>query len=443
MSGAKHSAGDHIDASREEINDLNQSYGAYVKRQFKKNKRALFSLYFILFLALIAIFADFIANEKPIVAKYKGTTYFPVFKQYGVDLGLTEWPQELQNVKWQNLEYDFAVFPPIPYLPKNTDMANGQFTGPFDDQRVKSKRWWHWLGTDELGRDVLAGMIHATRIAFSVGLISMGIATFIGILMGTLAGYFGDTGLRMSRIRFWLNVVFFFIALFYAFGARSYILSDAIGVSIFGFIGQLLLSFLIFFGILGVVNLLASVLKKIPFLGKKVNVPMDLAISRIIEVLVSIPGLFLIISVVAVAKPSLLLVMFVIGITGWTGIARLIRAELLKVRNLEYVEAAQAMGFNDFRIMLRHAIPNALSPVLIAIAFGIAGAILTEAFLSFLGIGVPAEVVTWGSLLNLARQAPGAWWLATFPGIAIFLTVTFFNLIGEGLTDALDPRLRR
>lgn len=443
MSGAKHSAGDHIDASREEIKDLNQSYGAYVKRQFKKNKRALFSLYFILFLAFIAIFADFIANEKPIVAKYKGTTYFPVLKQYGVDLGLTEWPKELQNVKWQNLEYDFAVFPPIPYLPKNTDMANGQFTGPFDEQRVKSKRWWHWLGTDELGRDVLAGMIHATRIAFSVGIISMGIATFIGIIMGTLAGYFGDTGLRMSRIRFWLNIIFFFIALFYAFGARGYILSDAIGTSIFGFLGQLLLSFLIFFGILGAVNLLASVLKKIPFLGTKVNVPMDLAISRIIEVLVSIPGLFLIISVVAVAKPSLLLVMFVIGATGWTGIARLIRAELLKVRNLEYVEAAQAMGFSDFRIMLRHAIPNALSPVLISIAFGIAGAILTEAFLSFLGIGVPAEVVTWGSLLNLARQAPTAWWLATFPGIAIFLTVTFFNLIGEGLTDALDPRLRR
>ncbi len=443
MSGTKHNAGDHIDASREEVNEMNQSYWAYVKRQFRKNKRALFSLYFVMFLAFIAVFADFIANEKPIVAKYKGTTYFPVIKQYGVSLGLTKWPKELQNVKWQNLEYDYAIFPPIPYLPKNTDMANAQFTGPFDEQRVKSKRWWHWLGTDDLGRDVLAGMIHATRIAFAVGLISMGIATLIGIFLGTLAGYLGDTGLRISRVRFWLNIFFFFIALFYAFGARSYILSDAISNSIISFVGQLLISFLIFFGILGAVNLLASVLKRIPFLGQKVNVPVDLAVSRLIEVIVSIPGLFLIIAIVAVAKPSLILVMVVIGVTGWTGIARLIRAELLKVRNLEYVEAAQAMGFSDIRIMLRHAIPNALSPVLIAVAFGIAGAILTEAFLSFLGLGVPAEVVTWGSLLNLSRSAPAAWWLAIFPGFAIFLTVTFFNLIGEGLTDALDPRLRK
>ncbi|MCL4135085.1 UNVERIFIED_CONTAM: hypothetical protein GTU68_047024 [Idotea baltica] len=166
-------------------------------------------------------------------------------------------------------------------------------------------------------------------------------------------------------------------------------------------------------------------------------------VSRLIEVIVCIPRLFLIIAIVAVAKPSIILVMVIIGLTSWTGIARLIRAELLKVRNLEYTEAAQALGYSDWRIMFKHAIPNALSPVLIAVAFGIAGAILIEAFLSFIGIGVPAEVVTWGSLLNLARSAPTAWWLAIFPGFAIFLTITFFNLIGEGLTDALDPKLKK
>ena len=102
--------------------------------------------------------------------------------------------------------------------------------------------------------------------------------------------------------------------------------------------------------------------------------------------------------------------------------------------------SAQALGYSEWRIILRHAVPNALTPVLITVAFGIASAILLEAFLSFLGIGVPPEQVTWGSMLNSARTYFSAWWLAIFPGLAIFVTVTIFNLLGEGLTDALDPR---
>jgi peptide/nickel transport system permease protein len=116
---------------------------------------------------------------------------------------------------------------------------------------------------------------------------------------------------------------------------------------------------------------------------------------------------------------------------------------LLRIRGLDYIEAANALGFSEFRILFRHALPNALSPVLIALAFGIASAILTESLLSFLGIGVPAELITWGSMLSMARETPGAWWVALFPGFAIFITVTVYNLIGEGLTDALDPRQKK
>lgn len=428
---------------REQINELDQSYWAYVKRQFRKNKRAMFSLYVISFLLLIAIFADVIANEKPLVAKYKGTTTFPVFKSYAVGLGLTQWPPELQNVKWSDLDYDFAIFPPIPYTPQNMDYNNTEI-GPFAKQDVKSTRWRHLLGTDELGRDVASGMIHATRIAFSVGIISMSIATLIGILMGSLAGFFGDNRLQMSRIRFILNIIFLFFAFFYAFGARSYAFSDAAEASNISLLWQIIVSLLIFFGIMSIANLIAIPLKKIPALGKRMSVPMDLIISRIIEVFVSVPRLFLIISIVAIIRnPSLAVVMVIIGLTSWMGIARLIRGELLRVRSLEYIEAATALGFSDVRALLKHAIPNALSPVLIAIAFGIAGAVLTEAFLSFIGIGVPAETVTWGSLLNVARSYTRLWWLAVFPGFAIFLTITFFNLIGEGLTDALDPKLKK
>ena len=138
-----------------------------------------------------------------------------------------------------------------------------------------------------------------------------------------------------------------------------------------------------------------------------------------------------------------MLVMVIIGATSWTGIARFTRGELLRVRNLEYIEAAQSLGYSEWRTIFRHAIPNSLAPVLIAIAFGVAGAILTESFLSFLGIGVEAEVATWGKLLSLARKNFSAWWLALAPGFAIFITVTIYNLMGEGLTDALDPRLKQ
>jgi peptide/nickel transport system permease protein len=151
----------------------------------------------------------------------------------------------------------------------------------------------------------------------------------------------------------------------------------------------------------------------------------------------------LIFTIAAIAKPSLFLVMAVIGLTSWTGIARFMRGEMLKVRQLDFIQAARALGYADLRIIFVHALPNAFAPVLVSIAFGIASAILVESGLSFLGIGVPPETVTWGSLLASARSATGAWWLAIFPGLAIFLVVTLFNILGEGIRDAIDPKLQQ
>ena len=189
--------------------------------------------------------------------------------------------------------------------------------------------------------------------------------------------------------------------------------------------------------------LLGFVLKLIPFFRQKMHIPIDLIVQRMIEILVSIPRLFLIIAVIAISKPGITLIMVIIGLTSWTEIARFIRAELLRVRSLEYIEASEALGYSRFRILFKHAIPNAIAPVLITVAFGIAAAILIESSLSFLGIGVPAEVVTWGKILAKAQGSKSQMWVAIFPGFAIFLTVTLFNLIGEGLTDALDPRQKR
>jgi peptide/nickel transport system permease protein len=425
------------------VNKVDQSYWAYVKRQFKKNKLALWSLYVACFLAMVALFADFIASDKPLIATYEGTTYFPVLKSYAVDLGLQSWPEQFRNVRWYELEFDFVIWTPIPYTPTYMDYQNSNYVGPFHEQMTRSLQWHHWLGTDDYGRDVMSGMIHGTRIAFLVGIISMSIATLIGVFLGSIAGFFGDDRLRLSRIKVIMLLLFTFLGFFYAFGVRFYVLTDALGDNYGAFLIEIIISLLLLIALVILGYLLAKPLEVFAFLKKSVAIPVDIMVSRLIEVIVSIPTLFLIISIIAIAQPSIFLVMAVIGLVSWTGIARFIRAEILRVRSLEYIEASHALGYSDKRTITRHVIPNALSPVLIAVAFGIATAILTESTLSFLGIGVSADTITWGSMLSDARRAPDAWWIATFPGFAIFMTVTIFNLIGEGLTDALDPRLKQ
>jgi len=429
---------------REELKELDQSYGAIVRRQFKKNRPAVWSLRILYFILLIGLFADFIANDKPIYCKIDGKSYFPIFKSYAVALGLgKEAPEIAKITDWKNVEYDSVVRALIPYSPATTDYSNAQYVGPFDKQRVKSSKYKHLLGTDDIGRDVLSGMVHGSRIAMLVGVLAMSIASIIGIFLGSIAGYYGDSKFKMSRIRMWLCLLFLPFAFFVAFMARNNTVMDAFGNSMVSGALQFTLSFVIFGVLMLIPNLLAYPLKLIPFFKKKVSIPMDIIVNRLIEVLRSIPGLLLILAVVAVFDASIVLIMVVIGLLGWTGIARFIRAELLRVRSLEYIEAAEALGFSRARIILRHAIPNSLTPVLISIAFGIAVAILTESSLSFLGIGVPPETITWGKLLAKGRVAPEAWWLAIFPGFAIFITVTIFNLLGDGLADAIDPRLKQ
>jgi peptide/nickel transport system permease protein len=421
-----------------------QSYWAVVRRQFRKNRPAVWSMRMLAVLFLIGMTADFIANEKPYYCVINGQSYFPVFKGVGVDLGIAKWPTELSNVTWKELKYDKVIWAPVPYYPSNLDSKNKDFVSPFGEQNVASPHWKHYLGTDNLGRDVLAGMIHGTRVAMLVGVISMSVALLIGLFFGALAGYFGDSKLKMTRLSLFLNVLFLFFATSYAFGVRSYTLSDAIAVSFFGFLGQLFISLLIFLAIMAIPYYITRFLRKRSGESVGVEVPVDIIISRIIEIIESVPSFLLILSIVAIVeKPSIYIVMVIIGFTRWTGIARYVRGELLKVRSLEYVEAAQALGFPEWRIIIRHTLPNSLTPVLISVSFGIASAILTESGLSFLGIGVPPEQVTWGSMISLARGVPQAWWVAIFPGFAIFITVTIFNLIGDGLTDALDPRLKQ
>ena len=333
---------------------VDQTYWSLVKHQFRKNKLAVAAIYVVFGLVALALFADVLCNNKPIVCTYNGDLRFPVFKQYAVDLGISKWQTEFLNVDFKTLEYGFTIWPPVKFYPSDVDLYNSS-TGP-------SVETGHYLGTDGIGRDVLSGLIHGSRISLSVGFVAAGISIFIGVILGSFSGFYGGTT--------------------------------------------------------------------------------DLLIMRFVEIMQLFPAFFLIITIVALYGSSIWYIMMAIGLTSWTGNTKLVRGEILKVRSMDYVSAATSLGLSNRRIIFRHVLPNAIAPVLISASFAIAGAILIEAGLSFLGFGVKATTVTWGSVLSEARGSTTAWWLAIFPGFMIFLTVVAYNLVGEGIRDALDPRLR-
>jgi len=327
------------------------SYWRTVWNEFCRHRLSLWALVIIILLGLIAILAPFLSNDVPIVLYKGGNLYwFPNILTYA-DL-------QAENLyanfdRWVPTSGEWCIKPPIPYGPLRQNL----------DQSLQPPSKLHWLGTDDRGRDVMSRMIWGSRLSLSVGFVAVGIAVLIGVILGSLAGYFGA----------WVDIV----------------------------------------------------------------------VLRFIELMLVIPTFFLIITVMAFLPPSIWTIMVVIGLTGWPGVARLVRGEFLKQKQMEYVLAARALGLSDTRTMFRHILPNAMGPVFVSATFGLAGAILMESGLSFLGFGVPPPAPSWGELL---KQSQGyvdfAWWLVLFPGLAIFITVTAFNLVGEGLRDAMDPRLR-
>jgi len=240
-----------------------------------------------------------------------------------------------------------------PYDPGQTNVA----------LKLNRPSFHHYLGTDQLGRDVFSRMLYGSRVSLSVGFVAVAISIFIGILVGAVAGYYGG----------WADNI----------------------------------------------------------------------LMRFVDTMLCFPTFFLILTVVALLGPGIFKIMVVIGITSWMGTSRFVRAEFLSLRERDFTQAARALGVKDLRIIFRHILPNALAPVFVTATLDVATAILVEAGLSFLGFGVQPPAPSWGNILTEGRTYIfDAWWLTVFPGLAILITVLSFNLLGEGLRDAIDPRLR-
>lgn len=302
---------------------------------------------------------DAIATEAPILA------YMP----YGFAETHTE--EKFRPPTWlrqarldSNGQYMVGARRPKP------DLTTGYLPPPTPVETRYGEPWpnapqRHLLGTDELGRDFFVRLLWGGRVSLVVGLLSAFLLTSIGVVMGSIAGYFGG----------WV----------------------------------------------------------------------DIAIMRMIEILQSIPAFFLILATVSFIPPDaispIFAIVIVIALVRWTGTARLVRGEFLRLRDQEFVVASEALGFSNRRTIFRHVLPNAMSPVLVSAAFAVAAGILTESAVSFLGFGVQPPDASWGSLVNESKS-PDFWWIQVFPGVLIFLTVTCYNLVGDAIRDALDPKMK-
>lgn len=283
------------------------------------------------------------------------------------------------------------------------------------------------FGTDDLGRDVFARMLQGAWVSLTVGFVAVGISVLVGIFMGGLAGYFGQAGIRLHHL------LLCFLILAGGF-------SVAFGAVVPGF--GLLIAAVLFLYVSVRSGGSSKPSSKENWLNKGA-MSVDTLIMRFVDIMLCFPSFFLILTVVALLPASIYNIMVVIGLTSWMGTTRFVRAEFLSLREQDFVTAAKALGVSDWRIIFRHMIPNAIAPVLVSATIGIAGAILTEAGLSFLGFGVPPPHATWGNILSDGKRfifdAP---WLTFVPGFAILIVVLSFNLFGEGLRDILNPKLR-
>ncbi len=403
-----------------------------IAHKLSSDKRSRWAVRVFGILLFFAIFGDFVANEKPLYCKFEGKHYFPVLRSVCIKAHLCEWNPVFATGEWHEYDYDRVVFPLIPYSATTLDPVNGNYRAPFSEQNVRNTWFRHWLGTDALGRDVTAGLIYGCRIALLVGLLSMLIAVMIGVPIGARAGYYGDDRIKRAWPVLILNGIGSIMIIWLLVQAALIFFKHPGSPGGTGYLTTgLFVGFVMWYG--------SRLIDKFSPQRMFVGVPWDFTVMRSVEVLRSIPAFFLLFAILGIIEsPSLYYVVLLIGLLRVPTIIRYVRAEALKLRDKNFIDAARVIGLSGNQIVNRHIIPNAMGPVLITVAFGIGGAVLLESGLSFLGIGLSIDQMSWGKLLSSARGNFSAWWLAVLPGSAIFLTVAIFNKIGEVIADYLE-----
>ena len=324
---------------------------------------------------------------------------------------------------------------PLGFGPNDLDLDHIR-QPPFQWQVYQQARPFHWLGTDHLGRDLLANMLYGGRTALLVSLPAMVLAALLGLLAGSLAGYFGDTGWTMPAACYLsaLAAACFFI--FYGLVADTGAFLPPKPVYHFLYRALLLVAALLLH------RFLAKGLLSFPRLQRSLPVPVDLVVLKAIELVQSVPRLLLILCLASFVPPSLGVVVALSALTYWPGLARLVRGEMIRLKGLPFIEAATALGFSHRQIILRHALPNALGPVIVALCFGISNLMALESTLAFLGIGIPPDVPSWGRAITGIRLDFSAWWLVFFPGLVLCLTVLAIQTAGSLLVRKITPALQ-
>ncbi|MER2997175.1 ABC transporter permease [Pontibacter populi] len=320
-------------------------------------------------------------------------------------------------------------FLPLPYSPNQMDLEN-VFLKPFVSHN-------HILGTDQLGRDVLVNTLHGARNGLTIALPVMLISSLVGTTIGALAGYFGNNKIKLERgallivLTCGLSLLYYFV--YVPIQALTHKLpSTIVYTSLVAGTGICL--FLWFVA--------RPLLERFSILRVPVNFPLDGITLRSIELVTSLPKLLLLISVAAFAPPSVMLLSVILICTYWTGTSRLARAEMLRIKELPYMEAALSAGMSPSRIIFKEAIPNLISPVVVAFIFGVGALLAIESTLSFLGIGLPATFPSWGRTISGIRSNLSAWWLVAFPGGLLALTMLALQICSYQLVRVKQERAR-
>ena len=365
-------------------------------------------------LFFIGIFNSLLCNEKPLVAKtMDGHFVFPAFSDFKNDLGFN-----ITHTTKLDTVFAFALYPPVRY---SFDFINAAQLGvqPPLFSKDKSSRWHtNWLGTEELGRDVTAGLARGLYHSLKIAILATFLSVFLGTWYGMVIGYIGDRTLRINIFQIVIRSVFAFLVLFYLY-YNEY--SWALFVFGFGF-------------------LVYKFLGKLPL--KRYPIPLDTIGTSIITLRKSIPTLIIIFALLPLfSKPSSINTLLILAVIGWTSIAWIIRIQTIEIKSKDYIKSAQSLGVGMWRMILYHIYPNLKNTVLLLFIFQLGAMITIEATLSYFGVGIEPSEVSLGTLLRQAKTNINAWWLALFPGMVLFLILFCLHLIHTYHQSDTDVRM--